>query len=165
MRGSLHPLTLAARFIGAMLAALIIVGKFASMSSIHATTAAQAQFELAVENPYSLEARCPRQIVLIHWRTGREQNVDVFRVHRRTVNEEPGGEWVNAVPLVALGDNSSYTVVDAQVEAGRSYRYTLYGFVAAEGFEEPVYLLSDALGVELGEVVQPTCLYLPLTST
>jgi hypothetical protein len=102
--------------------------------------------------------------MLIHWRTGREQNVDVFRLHRQPTANSGGGEWVNSTPVVAQGDNSSYTVVDASAQPGQSFTYMLYGFVAADGYEEPVYLLSEAQAVALGDAVQATCVFLPTVS-
>ncbi len=123
---------------------------------------AKTVFELDAQAPYRFEVLCGSDVLLISWRTAAETSVDVFKVHRQALDDPEVAGWVNTVPLVAKGDNSSYSVIDIGVMDGHLYSYTLCGFVASDDYEEPVYLLSEALPLQLEEAIGPTCIFLPV---
>lgn len=146
------------------LLALVVLGGFAAfVTPANASdNTAKTEFELNAQDPYRFEVLCGSHVLLISWKTAAETNVDVFKVHRQALDDPERAGWVNTVPLVAKGDDSSYSVIDIGVMDGRLYTYTLYGFVASDDYEEPVYLLSEALPVQLDEAVGPTCIFLPI---
>lgn len=47
---------------------------------------------------------------------------------------------------------------------GRLDSYALHGFVVSDDYEEPVYLLSEALPMQLEEAIWPTCIFLPVVT-
>lgn len=152
-----------ARTVGAltvMLACFQLTGSTQALRAQSESPAAQADFTLDASATQFFDILCTPPLIVVRWTTATENHVDAFKVHRINLSTGQTG-WVNPVPLLAKGANRGYAVIDNKLSAEALYQYTLYGFVAADGYDEPIYLLSEALAAPLPPTVQPWCLYLP----
>lgn len=119
---------------------------------------AKADFILS---SYSYETSCDGEYVIIRWESDKEENLENYRLHRRTLTGYEDGvpqysdsKWLGSTYIQA-SSSRRYNTMDTTITIGVDYNYRLYGYDSSRQ-------LSNAKVINLNNITTFSCWYLPI---